>query len=168
MDVSREMTASNFNGAVDLILAHEGGYSNDSRDPGGETNFGISKKAFPQVDIKKLTRKQAVDLYREHYWQPMKCDQLPSGTDLMAFDAAVQHGAQTAAKLLQKAAGVVADGNIGPITLAAVIKQGTCRELAARRMEFYATLPHFKTYGLGWSRRLMAVFERSTALRSQL
>jgi len=162
------MSSTNFNGAVDLILAHEGGYSNDPADPGGETNYGISKRAFPGIDIKKLTRLQAIELYREHYWQPLKCDQLPSGTDLMAFDAAVQHGVPTAAKLLQQAAGVVADGHIGPITMAAVTKQGTCREFAARRMELYASLNHFKRFGGGWSRRLMTIFERAIALRSQL
>ena len=162
------MTASNFNGAVDLILSHEGGYNNDPSDPGGETNYGISKRAFPQVDIKKLTRQQAIELYREHYWQRMKCDQLPSGTDLMAFDAAVQHGVVTAAKLLQRAAGVHPDGVLGPITMAAVTKIGTCRELVAQRIALYGALPHFKTYGLGWGRRLAAIHERAIALRSQL
>lgn len=168
MGTGDQVTASNFNGAVNIILAHEGGYSNDSEDPGGETNFGISKSAYPDVDIKKLTTQAAVAIYHRDYWQTMKCDQLPSGLDLMAFDAAVQHGTGTAARLMQAAAGVAADGNIGPITLAAVTKQGTCREFAARRMDYYANLPKFKRYGLGWSRRLMAVYERAIALRSQL
>ena len=31
-----------FDYAVNVVLCHEGGYSNDEADPGGETNFGIT------------------------------------------------------------------------------------------------------------------------------
>ena len=48
-----------FKDAVKIILKHEGGYVNDPVDPGGETNMGISKKAYPYLNIKELTKKDA-------------------------------------------------------------------------------------------------------------
>ena len=32
------------------MLSYEDGYANDPNDPGGETNWGISKRAYPDVD----------------------------------------------------------------------------------------------------------------------
>jgi len=46
-----------------------GGYTNDPVDPGGETKWGISKRANPDVDIKNLTRDQAVEIYKKRYWK---------------------------------------------------------------------------------------------------
>ena len=49
-------------------LDHEGGYVNDPTDPGGETNYGISKRAYPKIDIKALTKHEAVKIYYKDYW----------------------------------------------------------------------------------------------------
>ena len=51
-----------FEEAVKQVLKHEGGYVNDPVDPGGETNMGISKKAYPYLNIKELTEKDAIDI----------------------------------------------------------------------------------------------------------
>ena len=48
-----------FDEAFDTLIGHEGGYSNDPRDPGGETRYGISKRAYPDVNIATLTLEQA-------------------------------------------------------------------------------------------------------------
>lgn len=82
----------NFQKAVDFVLAREGGYSNDPDDPGGETNFGICKRSFPDVDIKALTRDEAISLYRKHYWEKASCDFMPWPMDVIVFDTAVLHG----------------------------------------------------------------------------
>jgi lysozyme family protein len=53
------------------ILAVEGGYVNNPADPGGETKYGISKRAYPNIDIAKLTLDQALNIYYNAYWQPL-------------------------------------------------------------------------------------------------
>ncbi|MFC5356486.1 glycoside hydrolase family 108 protein [Azospirillum himalayense] len=150
---------STFDMALAFVLTREGGYTNDPRDPGGETSFGISKAAYPGIDIKGLTRDGAAAIYRRDYWDRAGCGNLPAGVALFHFDTAVNQGPGTAAKFLQLAAGVEADGKIGPKTLAAVQRAkptDLLTEYAARRADHYARLPHFPTYGLGWMRRLCA------------
>jgi len=58
----------NFDEIIEVVLHHEGGYVNDPKDPGGETNFGIAKRSHPDVDIKNLTKDGAKEIYKEHYW----------------------------------------------------------------------------------------------------
>lgn len=150
-----------FNEAVEIILKHEGGYVHDKNDPGGETNFGISKRAHPDINIAALTREQAATIYRYDYWRPVRADDLPDAIALFAFDAAVQHGTHQARRLLQEALGVTVDGIIGPQTIGAVDVANTrdlLVEFGARRMRYYGGLGQFDRYGLGWSRRMMDVF----------
>ena len=47
---------------IEGVIEKEGGYVNDPDDPGGETKYGISKKAFPKEDIKNLTIVRAKDI----------------------------------------------------------------------------------------------------------
>lgn len=148
-----------FDKALAFVLKHEGGYVDDPRDPGGETNFGISKAAYPGVDIKALTRDGAAAIYRRDYWDRSGCGNLPAAVAFFHFDTAVNQGPGTAAKFLQLAAGVEADGKIGLKTLAAVQRARPADllvEYAARRADHYGRLPHSPTYGLGWMRRLSA------------
>lgn len=118
----------NFNEAVDIVLKHEGGYVNDPADAGGETNYGISKQAYPDINIRNLTKEQAKMLYKRDYWDACKCDQLPDYTRLFVFDTAVNMGIGFAKKMLQVAVGAVSDGVIGPKTLAAARRcnQSSC------------------------------------------
>src|ERR1044072_8557468 len=94
-----------FKSAVEIILAHEGGYSFDPRDPGGETNFGISKRQYPNLNIKDLTRERAKAIYFSDYWNKVRGDSLPFGVALVAFDYAVNAGVSTAIKALQRVSG---------------------------------------------------------------
>lgn len=96
---------SDFDRALDFTLKAEGMYVNDPRDPGGETNFGISKRAYPQLDIKNLTREQAADIYRRDYWQRAGCDSLPWPLSACVFDAAVNCGVGRAQLWLAHAGG---------------------------------------------------------------
>lgn len=57
-----------FINAVEKTLRNEGGYVNDPVDPGGETNYGISKRHWPAVDIKNLTKERAIDFYYTDFW----------------------------------------------------------------------------------------------------
>src|SRR5690554_3443373 len=85
-----------FETEVEKILRREGGYVNHPADRGGETNFGISKKANPDVDVRNLTREQAVELYRSRYWDAAQVDSFPEHMRGAIFDAAVHHGPGTA------------------------------------------------------------------------
>ncbi|MDX2350637.1 MAG: glycosyl hydrolase 108 family protein [Porticoccus sp.] len=105
--------------AVTEILDLEGGYVNDPLDPGGETNFGISHRQYPQLDIKSLTCEQAVDIYWRDYWLATHCHQLPPAFAVFLFGSAVNHRLKTAHRFLQLGLGVAPDGVIGPVTIAA-------------------------------------------------
>lgn len=78
--------------AIGFTLSWEGGYTDNPDDPGGETNFGISKRYHPDVDIKNLTKEQATAIYKEEYWEAMGCDDLPYPMDMVVFDSAVNPG----------------------------------------------------------------------------
>ena len=86
--------------AIAFVLSHEGGYVNRASDPGGETNFGISKRSFPNLDIKNLTREQACAIFKEKYWDKCGCDSLPFPLDLICLDTAVNMGVGTAKAIL--------------------------------------------------------------------
>jgi lysozyme family protein len=159
-----------FDAAVGFVLSHEGGYSNDAHDPGGETRYGISKRAYPDEDIAGLTVERARAIYRADYWDRCKCDALPGPVALLVFDSAVNQGATTAIQMLQRAVGVVADGIIGPVTLAAVSAQNG-RELvvhvAAERGYRYGRTGTFQRFGRGWMRRLMGCLAEALSADDQ-
>jgi lysozyme family protein len=67
---------SKFDEIIEVVLEHEGGYVNDPKDPGGETNFGIAKRSNPDVDIKNLTKAEASLIYKTKYWDKNKVESL--------------------------------------------------------------------------------------------
>jgi lysozyme family protein len=92
-----------FLNAVDVVLKNEGGYVYNPRDPGGETNFGISKRSHPHVDIKHLTRDDAIKIYYDEYWLPHNLAMLPPSVATKMFDALVNIGPSEAITCLQRA-----------------------------------------------------------------
>lgn len=146
-----------FEAAFSVLLKHEGGFVNHPRDPGGATKFGISKKAHPDVDVSSLTLDDAKAIYWREYWQRLRCDELPPGLALLVFDAGVNNGVGRAARWLQEAAGVVQDGRVGPITVAAARKLGVARRFHERREAFMRGLETFDVFGRGWAERLAAL-----------
>ena len=150
--------ASNFDTAVALVLEHEGGYSVNPRDPGGETKYGISKRAYPEINIASLTIERAKEIYKADYWRPLSADDLPVGVALQVFDFGVNAGVSRSAKLLQRIAGVPDDGKIGPKTIAAIGKMDPSQVISrftAGRMDHYRSLPTWPTFGKGWTRRTL-------------
>ena len=149
-----------FEAALSFVLEKEGGskITDDPKDSGGLTKWGISQRAYPDVNIRALTRDDAAALYYRDYWLAGGCGNVPAGVAVMMFDTAVNQGVGAAAKLLQLAVGTDPDGHVGPKTLAAVQRMRPAdllTEYAARRMVRYGTTKGFDIYGLGWSRRLM-------------
>jgi len=161
--------------ALDAVLRWEGGYADHAADPGGATTYGITRKTLSRwrgrrvtkAEVRALTRDEAAAIYRAWYWDACRCDELPAPIALAVFDAAVNQGPLRARTLLQEAAGVTADGVIGPATLHAVRAADAAdllRELMARRALHYAALPHLAVFGRGWFRRLFDIYARALAL----
>ncbi len=147
-----------FEAAFQAVIGHEGGYVNDPRDPGGETKYGISKRAYPREDIRGMTLARAHEIYRRDYWDKLRADQLPPAVRFHAFDAAVNSGVRQATLWLQRAALVADDGIIGPITLAAVAQhpERVIRRLNGQRLRFMTDLRNWDVFGRGWARRIAA------------
>lgn len=146
---------------VERVLKHEGGYVDHPSDPGGATNLGITERVARAYGYKghmrNLPRETAIAIYRGQYWNAVKGDQLPPAFAFQVFDAAVNHGVGNAVRWMQRAAGVADDGKIGPMTLGAVMKANPADLVLAFnaiRLNFYASLSTFGTFGKGWTRRV--------------
>jgi len=153
------MATVTFQIAFDRLIGNEGGYVNNPADPGGETNWGISKRSYPDLDIKSLTRDGAKVIYLRDFWNAGKMDQFDGVIAFQTFDIAVNSGIQTAIRMLQRAAGVADDGSVGPITLAAVQAAGgpqMVMRLIAERLDFWRKLSTWGTFGAGWAGRAAA------------
>ncbi len=152
-----------FEKAIERVLTHEGGYVNDPRDNGGETNWGITvavARANGYVGaMRTMSRVQAKAIYRKQYWDAVKADQLPFVVAFQLFDAAVNHGVRRAVMLMQQSVGTTQDGVIGGKTIQAINTRNP-QQLAllfnAVRLEFYAGLGDFAHFGKGWTRRVAA------------
>lgn len=156
---------ANFDKALSAVLVHEGGYVNHPKDPGGATNKGVTQAVYddwrqvirlPKQSVKDLTDAEVMAIYKKNYWDRVKGDELPIGVDYAAFDFAVNAGVYRAARYLQEAVGVAPDGQIGPVTIAAVKACGPklIDTLCDARMAFLKRLTTFDTFGKGWTRRV--------------
>lgn len=152
---------SNFDKAFDLLIGNEGGYVNNQADPGGETNWGITRTVA--VDngydgsMKLMPKETAKQIYKKMYWDKLQCDQLSFVVAFQLFDAGVNHGNSQAVKFLQRALSVVDDGVIGAKTIAATNSLDDLQIVMlfnAERIEFYSSLKTFSTFGKGWVRRV--------------
>lgn len=155
------MSIGNWRGCVAFTLQAEGGLVDDPNDPGGLTNFGISQRAYPGVDIRGLTAEAASNIYHRDYWERVAGDSLPMGVDLMVFDMAVNAGVAESARILQGCVGAAQDGVIGDGTLAAVATacasdntMGLIDILANAQRAYYESLPEWPIYGAGWGARV--------------
>ena len=114
----------NFETAFDLLITHEGGFSNHPDDPGGATMYGVTEQVARAEGytgaMRDLPLSFAKQVYRKRYWDACRCDQMPDALRYPLFDAAVNSGPGQAIKWLQAAVGVKADGAIGPVTQQAV------------------------------------------------
>ena len=155
-----------FNEIIEKVLEHEGGYVNDPTDRGGETKYGITKKFYPDVDIKNLTLDQAKHIYHTDYWRRAKCDEIPSRLRHIYFDMLVNFGKRGAVKVLQKAANaknkdkIDVDGGLGPATLKAIQNLELERVRAYRVLRFANLVikkPEQERFWFGWFRRATEV-----------
>lgn len=100
-----DIMCEKFDKCIGFILDREGReYENVAGDSGGETKFGISKKSFPNLDIKNLTEQEAKDIYYHNYWLPLECDKYDLNLALTIFDCGVNQGVGMARQILAELA----------------------------------------------------------------
>ena len=156
--------------AIAFVLKMEGGEQaeNNPADPGGLTKFGISQKAYPNLDIANLTKEGAMEIYKRDYWDICKCDELPTPYAIALFDSAVNQGVGKASRILQSVLGVTPDGQIGPKTISACLavwatEPRKLRVYLASRLAAYADLmaakPTLLVWATNWSFRVIALAE---------
>lgn len=150
--------------AISVTLGYEGGYTNNPKDPGGPTNFGITitdarkywKADATALDVRNMPKSVAIDIYRQRYWAPLDCDADPAGVDLVTFDYGVNSGI----------------GRARPVR--AKTKQENpadwVRSICAERLSFLHRLRTWPTFKGGWSKRVADVEARGVkmALQAQL
>lgn len=161
-----------FSSVIEMVLHHEGGYVNHPNDPGGETKYGISKRAYPEIDIANLTEEDAGEIYFKDYWSKIKGEDLPRGVACVVMDYGVNSGISRASKALQRACGIEkGDGIIGPHSLAAVWatvkdkgEKQVIDEVTNTRREFIRSLSTYETFGKGWERRITETHEKAVGL----
>jgi len=148
-----------FDTAFDRLIGNEGGYTRGAGDPGGETNWGISKASYPDVDIHALTREGAKALYKRDFWDRIHADKLASGIAFQVFDFAVNSGIETAIRALQRALGVIDDGVWGPVTAQRELvtpDDQIVMRFVAERLDWWTSLSTWPSFGRGWARRAAA------------
>ena len=157
-----------FDTCLAVVLREEGGYVDDSHDPGGITNLGITKAVWDawvhhdstEAEMRALTPAAVAPLYRVQYWLPVAGDSLPIAIALCVFDFAINAGVSRSARTLQQVVGAAADGHIGPATLKALqalaVAKGLAevvRQFKAAKIAHYRSLPTFSRFGKGWLAR---------------
>jgi lysozyme family protein len=153
-----------FDKAFAFVVEAEGGatITNDPDDPGGLTKWGVSQRAYPDVDIANLTKEQAKEIYRRDYWDRCHCDRFQQQLALAIFDAAINQGPHKAIRLLQRALRVTEDGVVGEETEDAANRAypgEVLIEYLSHRAAEYARLN--PKYHRGWFARLFRL-QRAT------
>ena len=147
----------NFDTAFDRLMAHEGGYVNDPKDPGGETKWGVSKRSYPDLDIKNLTKDDAKAIFRKDFWDRINGDKVPDGVAWQLADFAYHSGPETAVRYYQRALGVADDGQWGPVSQAAADAMSESDQIQlvlAERLDFLTRLKNWAHASRGWARRI--------------
>lgn len=156
----------NFDLAFDALLGHEGGFTDNPRDPGGATRWGITERVARVNGYTGSMRDLPVDvakrIARSEYWDAVKAEDLPAALRYAVFDAAYNSGTAQATYWLQRALGVKSDGVIGAQTILAAQQCVPDRVLArmlGMRLQFMTNLPTWGTFGKGWARRIAALLQ---------
>ena len=160
------------------LLGLEGGYVNDPHDNGGATKYGITIGTLKEYrgrpttikDVKALTWAEAVEIYKNNYWDAVDADNLPAGLDFAVFDFGVNSGPITAKKKLQQTLGVRADSIFGKATKDAIAKQPVnelINKYAATRLAYLKGLKDWQHYANGWTNRVNSAKKFASGLTTK-
>ena len=164
---------------VDFVLKWEGGYVDHPNDPGGATNMGVTIGTVKNLglkydkngdgkitkeDVKRITKRDAIDIMKENYWDKCKADQIDSQTVANILVDWYWMSGVNATKGIQRLVGVSVDGKIGKDSLKAINETSQINEqkfveqLYQVRKEFYNTIikrnSKLESFRKGWTNRL--------------
>jgi len=155
----------NWNKIFGWELASEGGYVNNPEDPGGATNMGVTQRTYDATtglnkSVKMITEAEVRDIFNAQYFQKVMGDDLPDGLDYAVVDYAINSGPSRAVKALQRQLNVTADGIMGAQTLRAIKTSNIPHDemivtYCTDRLNWMKRLKTWKTFGRGWSARVM-------------
>ena len=160
-----------FEQALTILLRYEGGYVNNPRDPGGETNFGITRRLALRYgyigDMRDIPKATVASIYRAEFWDKIRAHELHHYIRYPLFDFAVHSGVKRAVMELQAVSGCVVDGIIGKQTLAKTSWRTICdieavmiaTKLTASRLKFLTCLTGWPEFGKGWARRIADILK---------
>lgn len=171
------MPQAEFAPALKAVLAHEGGYVNHPKDPGGETNRGVTQRVYDgwrkrngkePRSVRFIEADELQAIYKRQYWDVIRGDELPAGLAYAVFDGAVNSGPAQAVRWLQRALRMnQVDGVLGEATLAAALAHPDHDQLVADmlalRQRFLENLRTFSTFGRGWTSRVRETRQRAQA-----
>lgn len=150
-----------FDQAFTKLLGNEGGYSNNEKDPGGETNWGVTKNVAVangySGDMRDFTQEQAKVIYKKSYWDSFQADKLHPDIRFDVFDGAVNSGVSQSIKWLQMSVGSFPDGVMGPSTMACIETLPASvitSHYNGFRLEFMTNLKTWVVFGGGWAKRI--------------
>ena len=169
----------NFDKSLARVLVYEGGYVNDPRDPGGETNKGITHSTYAAYrareglgagSVRNITMGEVQAIYKSMYWDRIRGDQLPAGVDFCMFDAAVNSGVGGAASWAQAVLKLVVDGDFGEKTLQGILgddPEDFIRDFCSHRLGSLMRLRTWSRFGKGWHARIANVQKAALAMAEQ-
>jgi lysozyme family protein len=150
---------TSFDDAFKLLIGNEGGYSNNPRDPGGETNWGITKRTAIANgytgEMRLLTLTEAKRIAKSEYWDKYHCDDFDPRLAYQIFDIVYNGGYPI--KWLQLSLGIAADGICGQLTLDKIKTVNILVLIAkinAYRLLYYTSLKTWPEFGKGWANRV--------------
>lgn len=170
-----------FNRAIVHVLKHEGLLSNNSNDPGGITNYGISLRFLKregidldedgdvdEQDIRGLTIDKAREVYKKYFWDRHGYDKLINQQVAeKVLDLSVNMGNKATVKILQKSINSLerypvlkVDGILGKHTIDAANRYNPNALRSAMRIfaqDKYLLIlinnPQFEGFREGWLKR---------------
>ena len=168
--------------AIEQMLKHEGGYTNNINDNGGETYRGISRKYFSRWEgwsiidstdhFDDRLDEMVINFYKEFFWDALKLEMVEDEqTAIILLDFSVNIGKKAITKKIQRITGVTPDGTIGPVTIQAINSMDSrtfIYQILLEVTDLYVTIVNRnksqKVFLLGWLNRVMDsyyTYERS-------
>lgn len=170
------MSVDNFQPSLALVLRSEGGYVNNSHDPGGQTNFGVTQRVYDAFrrshalgvqSVSRIDTTEVAEIFKLQYWNAVRADEVPTGLDYVLFDEAVNSGSVASIKDLQTALGVKADGHFGMVTMGTLLavndRAALINKICDLRLNWLHRLKTWRFFGAGWRNRVQSV--RAAALK---
>ena len=176
----QRMEKGDFGATMDLMLNLEGKKTDDPRDRGGRTNFGVTQgtynrwrdsKKLPRQDVFKITKDEAMQLYKKNFWGIIGGDKLPQKTAMALMSFALTDGPEDSVRLVQRMLKIPATGYMGPATLEKINKlvkkygdEGFANKVLNRQIIRYKNDEQADIYGRGWVNRANKVRTRISKL----